>query len=330
MAKVAATQQDFPAWIELDDTDIAARAQADGRDLYFTASDGTTALDHELQLADLPNHHFAAWVRIPTLSATTATTIYVDYGDPAAAPPPRPAQVFKSSFAAVWHLDDALPATTIADATGAHPGTPVLTGATTRTAGRLGSGLAFTGAVNDRIEFVNPLSGTNPHTISVWVNQAANLSHTAAIVAMGTATGGNSRWLHGHYSPSAGAPSSLAAGFYGPDFNPSPAENLDGAGPTYVVWVFEGANKKNHLYRNGTEIAAGMFMASGNTINTTGTTGYIGDAPMPAYGADNAYEGTIDELRIASVARAPEWIATEYANQQAAAQFYTVGPELVP
>jgi hypothetical protein len=37
-------------------------------------------------------------------------------------------------------------------------------------------------------EFINPLSGDSLHTISVWINQAANFSHTTAIVAMGTAS----------------------------------------------------------------------------------------------------------------------------------------------
>lgn len=56
----------------------------------------------------------------------------------------------------------------------------------------------------------------------------------------------------------------------------------------------------------------------------------VGDAPEPEYGAKNGYEGTIDELRIATVARTSGWIATEYANQSSPATFYTVGPEQTP
>lgn len=323
--KVGADQQDFPAWIDLTDTDLAARAQPDGRDIYFTASDGTTRLDHQLARVDLAGHRVTAWVRVPLLSGTAATVIYVNYGDAGAASPQKPAGVFKSSFAAVWHLDDAIPATTIVDATGTHAGTPILT-ATTQAAGQLGGGLKFTGAMNDRIEFVNPLSGNNVHTISVWVSQAAGLNHTAAIVVVGTGSGGQSRWLHGHYTNS-----SVALGFYAQDFNPSPAQGIDGAGWTYLTWVFEGANNRSRLYRNGAEIASSPFTPSGGpTINTTGAAGFIGYAPMPAYGANNAYDGTIDELRIASVARSATWIAAEYANQHAPGTFYSVGAEQIP
>jgi hypothetical protein len=325
-AKVTATLADFPAWIDLTDTDIAARAQADGHDVYFTAADGTTLLDHELQLADAANHRFAAWVRIPTLSDSQPTTIYVNYGDPAMAPAAKPAGVFKASFAAVWHLDDALPATTIADATGTHAGTPMLTSAT-RTNGKLGHALAWNANTNDRIEFTNPLMGTGPHTISAWIDQAANLTHTACIVSMGKGqlgTVGHARWLHGHYTNN-----SLAVGFYADDYVPNPAVVLDGAGLTYVVWVFEGNNKKNHLYVNGVEIMNSPTMVGSNPDTQT-TTGWIGNAPAPDYGNDNAYSGTIDELRIATVVRSPAWIAAEYANQASPSTFYAVGPELVP
>ena len=320
-------QTDFPAWIDLNDTEIAARAQPDGRDIYFTAADGTTRLDHAIQIADRSMHHFAAWVRIPTLSATTATSIFVNYGDPGAAPAPNPPGVFKASFAAVWHLDDALPATAIADATGTHAGAPTLTTATTSATGRLGRGLAFTGS-KDQIAFMNPLSGKMAHTISVWVNQLSNVNHTAAIMVVGTPMAGESRWLHGHYNNN-----SLAVGFYGPDWDPNPPQVIDGANWTYLTWVFEGGNNRSHLYRNGAEILNSPFTPPGApppTINTTGTAGFIGFAPEPAYGSDNGYEGTIDELRIATVARTGGWIATEYANQNSPATFYTVGTEQGP
>jgi len=323
--RIAATLTDFPAWIDLTDGDIAARAQPDGSDIYFTASDGATRLDYELQAVDVAAHHFSAWVRIPTLDGTVATVVHVEYGDRGAAPGPRPAGVFKSSYAAVWHLDDALPVTTIADATGLHAGTPVLTAATTTAAGKLGRGLAFTAAQNDRIEFTNPLTGDNPHTISVWVNQAANLNHIAAIVVMGTPTTGNARWLHGHYTNS-----SVAIGYFNLDSVPSPAQVIDGANWTQLTWVFEGNNRKNRLYRNGVEVPPQFLPGPNPAINTTGTAGFIGYAPMPAYGGNNAYDGTIDELRIATTARSAEWVATEYANQSSPSTFYAVGPELVP
>ena len=325
--KVSGALTDFVAWIDLNDAEIAAHAQPDGRDIFFTAADGTTRLDHAIQIADPGTHHFAAWVRIPALSNTTAISIYVRYGDPGAASAPNPAGVFKASFAAVWHLDDTLPATTIADATGTHAGTPTLTSATTSVPGKFGNGLNFTGT-NDQIAFSNPLSGKTPHTISVWVNQDPSVNHTAAIVVVGTPAAGQSRWLHGHYTNS-----SLAVGFYGPDWVPNPAQVIDGTDWTYLTWTFEGGNNRSHLYKNGVELPDSPFTPPGSPppqINTTGTAGFIGFAPEPAYGSNNGYEGAIDELRIATVARTAGWIATEYANQSSPATFYTLGAEQTP
>ena len=229
---------------------------------------------------------------------------------------PNAPGVFKSSFAAVWHLDDANPTAAIADATGTHAGTPALTAATTGVSAKLGSGLSFTGS-NDTIAFTNPLTGNHAHTISVWLSQPS-VTHPSAVLVVGTPMAGQARWLYAHYTTAV-----LAVGYYANDWTTT--SNLDSAGWTLVHWVFEGANGKNHLYLNGVEITGSPQMLSG--INTMGTTGIIGHAPEPAYGTNMGLEGTIDELRIATVARSAQWIATEYANQSSPSTFYAVGPE---
>lgn len=311
-AAITGAQTDFPVWIDLTDPDIGARAQPNGADIYFTAADGTTRLDH--QLAGWANNRLTAWVRVPTLKPSPATVIYVNYGDPGAAPAQNPAGVFRASFAAVWHLDDALPATTIADATGSHPGTATLT-TTTHTTAKLGGGLTFAASA-DTITFTNPLTGANPHTVSVWVRQPA-VTHVSAILVVGTGAQNQARWLYSHYTGS-----TMAVGFYSNDWVAN--SNLDGASWVLLHWVLE-PNGKNHLYRDGQEIAGSPTTL--NNIATMGTTGIIGHAPEPTYGTNTGLEGSIDELRIATVVRSPGWIATEYANQNAPSSFYTVGAE---
>jgi MSHA biogenesis protein MshQ len=317
--RVNGNQSNFPVWIDLTDDDIAARAQANGSDIYFTASNGTP-LDHQIQRWDAAGKRLHAWVRVPSLPANAPTVLYVYYGDPATAPAQDPAGVFSSSFAAVWHLDDALPASSIVDATGARAGTPSLSGATTRVAAKLGSGLSFTGS-NDQITFTNNLSGNNPHTISAWVSQTGTTG-SSAVVVVGSATQNQSRFLYTHFMGPA-----MAIGFYTNDW--TTGTNLDNAGLTLVHWVFEGGNGRSRIYRNGVEIAGSPQTL--NNIDTQGTTGIIGHAPEPAYGTNMGMRGIIDELRIATTARSAGWIATEYANQNSPGTFYTVGAEqLVP
>lgn len=312
--KVSGTQNDFPVWIDLTDADVGARAQPDGHDIYFTAADGTTRLDYEIQRWDAAAHHLTAWVRVPTLDAATSTVIYLRYGAAVTATPNAPG-VFKSSFAAVWHLDDAIPATAIADATGTHAGVPTLV-TTTQVGAKLGGGLQFTGGT-DTITFTNPLMGNTPHTISVWVNQPA-VTHPSSVLVVGSPSPAGSRWFYTHFMSAV-----MAVGYYNPDWTTT--TNLDNAGWTLLDWVYEGNNGKNRLYQNGVEITGSPNTMNG--VNTTGTTGVIGHAPEPAYGTNMGLQGTIDELRIATVARSAGWIATEWANQSSPGTFYAVGAE---
>lgn len=309
---VTGTQTDFPVWIDLD---LGADARADGTDISFTAADGTP-LDYEVQRWAPP--HLQAWVRVPSL-AHADLTLFVTYGDVAQAHAANPPGVFRASFAAVWHLEDTLAATTIADATGLHPGTAGSLGPAAQVPGELGGGIAFDGTGNEQIAFTDPLTGNMPHTISAWVDESAT-NHTCAIVTVGTGNTDQSRFLYGQY----GNNTTIGVGQYNDDW--TPGTRIDGTGWVLVHWVHEGNNKKTHVYRNGVEIAGSPHTLQ-NPPATTGSTGLIGNAPSPQFGSDNGMLGTIDEVRIATVMRDPSWIATEYANQSSPSTFYTVGAE---
>jgi hypothetical protein len=308
--KVVGASTSFPVWLDITDTDLAARAHLD--DIYF--SDGTTKLDREIMQFD--NGHLQAWVRVPSLQANSV--IYVYYGDPGPVDAENPAGVFSASFVAVWHLENAN--ANVVDATGTHAGTATFTTATTSVTGKLGKGLQWTDS-SDQFTFSNPLTGTTPHTMSVWIDQT-QVTHTSSIVNVGTGTQNHARWFYGQYT----AANTCAIGFYSNDWVANTA--LGGAGMTYYVWTFEGANGINHLYKNGVEIAGSPLTL--NNIDTQGTTGIVGHAPEGTYGNDNGLTGTIDELRIANVKRDQNWITTEFNNQSAPSSFYTLGPEEKP
>jgi hypothetical protein len=225
--------------------------------------------------------------------------------------------VFSASFAAVWHLEDALTATAIADATSAYAGTAVGLTPTQQVGSKLGGGIAFRGG-GDEITFVNPLTGTGPHTISLWVSQQPT-SDNDALVVLGNGTCGQSRWFHSRFDQP-----TIAVGFYCNDWS-NPAVGIEGTGWTLLHWVFEGTNDLSRLYRDGA-LAAGPFTHTGSAIATQGAGGHLGNAPS-AWGPNMGAHATLDEVRIATVARAPEWIATEYANQSSPSTFYAVGPE---
>ncbi len=94
---------DFPLLVSIT---VAASAQADGRDLVFTADDGVTRLDHELESWDPGTGALTAWVRVPVLSASLDTGIFLYHGNAAATDQQDPAGVFRSGFTSVHHLAD--------------------------------------------------------------------------------------------------------------------------------------------------------------------------------------------------------------------------------
>jgi len=61
--------------------DVFDRAKADGTDIIITASDGVTKLSHEIVNFDIGSKKLEIWVRIPTVSSTNDTTLFVYYGN---------------------------------------------------------------------------------------------------------------------------------------------------------------------------------------------------------------------------------------------------------
>jgi len=78
---------------------------ADGYDIIFRASDGITQLDHEVEKYVPSTGELVAWVRIPTLSGSSDTTIYLYYGDSSvSSPTENPSGVWDNNYKGVWHL----------------------------------------------------------------------------------------------------------------------------------------------------------------------------------------------------------------------------------
>ena len=73
---------DFPFFFEYTDIHLSKHAQESGDDFLFTSADGITKLSHEIQFWDSSNGRLVANIKIPVLSATKDTIIYLYYGNP--------------------------------------------------------------------------------------------------------------------------------------------------------------------------------------------------------------------------------------------------------
>jgi len=94
---------DFPVLISFTDTDLIQTNESLGRDFVFTQSDGITVLSHEIEKFDNTTGEVIAWVKLPTMSASETTEMYMYYkGDTIGF---NSADVWNDDYVLVWHLN---------------------------------------------------------------------------------------------------------------------------------------------------------------------------------------------------------------------------------
>jgi len=156
------------------------------------------------------------------------------------------------------------------------------------------------------------------HTISMWVNRdnlgVQRLLYGRAddiLVAgyeWGTRTTGDGQVFSFAYHNGA-----AAQGWY------SDTTNLGSGFWIYLVGIFDGTDA--HFYINGDDYYSIVDVTDG-TINHATDDALIADQPQ-----NNEWYGIMDEVRITSVARSSQWIATEYNNQRAVGEFISFTAE---
>ena len=141
---VEADLTDFPVLISFTgDSDLADGAQSDFDDILFTSADGTTKLSHEIEAYDSANGDITAWVKIPSLSSSSDTDIYMYYGCGTACNQQNAAEVWSNNYAGVWHLKEATGTQSNDSTSYANHGTPSSPEPPTQDTGQIDAGLYF-------------------------------------------------------------------------------------------------------------------------------------------------------------------------------------------
>ncbi len=81
---------------------------ANGGDILFTAGDGLTKLNHEVEQYTSGTGQLIAWVQVPALSASANTVIYVYYGNAGVGNQWNASGVWDSNYQGVWHLENGM------------------------------------------------------------------------------------------------------------------------------------------------------------------------------------------------------------------------------
>ncbi|MHA2475032.1 MAG: DUF2341 domain-containing protein, partial [Promethearchaeota archaeon] len=317
---------DFPFLISIYDSDLHENVQSSGNDIAF--SDGITWLDHEMELFErdynATHTKLVVWVRLPSLSTTVDTKIYLYYGNATMTPRENPTGVWDTNYKGVWHSSED-PTGTIYDSTSNNnDGTPQGSmGSADQVDGQIGGSLNFDG--NDEyIDCGNPteLQITGSITVEAWF-KADYFGNTYLVSKNGPS---DQRCWDISFDEI-----NLTHGYVIYRYALNGEGHADDVGNVtvainqwhHVVGVFD-ASTYSRLFLNGqmvdentTNILSSQYDAPNNL-----RFGARGDDPPPNY-----FDGTIDEVRISNIARSADWIKTEYDNQLDPNSFYSIGEE---
>ena len=169
----------YPMLFSVTDNDLRSTANggqvqsSNGYDIIFTLEDCSVILDHEIELYDPVTGQLIAWVRIPSLSATTNTVINLFYGNASVSANPSSTATWSGIYENVFHMNQdpsgTAPQLTESTANARHA---TSIGSMTNSdvvTGQIGSALDFDG-MDDELNASSTSVNDNTITWSTWVN----------------------------------------------------------------------------------------------------------------------------------------------------------------
>lgn len=116
-SKVDSNETDVQVELFLDSSNFDfTKAESDGSDIRFTASDGTTLLTFERVFHDDSGEIAQYFILFPSLSSSSDNIFYIYYGNTSASDVSDENSVWTSEYRAVYHMDD-LTTSTFEDST---------------------------------------------------------------------------------------------------------------------------------------------------------------------------------------------------------------------
>jgi len=291
--------EDFPIPVRLDRTMLDVDTVADPtHDLRFE-QDGIP-LAFEVESWD-PARTSVVWVKVPFAEiGSNQLTLY--YGPNAHGSADSPT-VWKANYEAVWHLADTL--TELPDSTANHhAGTLDASGP--EHPGVIGDGRGFSGETAERIAFAGGDSlfdGWSAFTLELWIRCDAD----GEFLDKGTSINlGRVDNVAGTHVLQVDLHFDIDDVFLGTDVQLRTW--------TYVAYTFDGVNVS--LYQDG-EVDGGSSLSEASMLHADSSQFILGST-------GGTMTGALDEVRISTVARDPDWILAQYLAMTG--DTVTVGP----
>lgn len=299
--KVTGDLINFPVLIYMNDSDLALKAQTNGNDIVFTNKLGVV-ISHEIEYYNGTTGSLVAWVKVPYLSSTQDTILYLYYGNLISGNQENIEGTWDTNYLAVQHLEET--SGTVYDSTSHHnDGTPY-GGLNQDVQGRIDGADYFDGT-NDRITLPQVYSTETKFTLEAWIYPQTGARYfvsqwTTNYKGVFLQVGATPDHIEWYIDGTSGGISGIVLNNW-----------------YHIVLTYDGTTAR--IYKNAGTPASTVCAAP--TWPAEGL--YIGDRSA----GNRRFHGIIDEVRLSNIARGSAWIATEYVNQNNPSGFYSVGAE---
>jgi glycosyltransferase involved in cell wall biosynthesis/transposase len=317
----------FPLLVSMTDPDLKTTGNgghvtnSNGYDIVFTDSTETTKLDHEIEKYNASSGEIEMWVRIPSLSMVTDTTIYMYFGDSSiTTSQENKTGVWDSNYKAVYHAGESSGATTLADSTSdAYTATKTSSTQPAAATGKIDGAQSY--ASGDKAQTSSSVANVNfganqDFTVGTWVktSQASvNGAYPGIVEKEDWNQGTRQGWNMILHNSDTNAHWKFEVWTGGSDYETFASSDIADGNWHHLVAVRSGATMT--LYQDGSPVTVNAVSA-GSVQQSIGLA--IGNGNV------SPLVGTIDETEISNTARNQVWIAAEYNNQSSPSTFYSV------
>lgn len=281
---------------------------ANGYDIaFFSDSNLTTQLNHELRKFTATTGEVIFWVNVPTLQYNSDTTIYMAYGNSEISSDQTSTSTWDSDYKLVAHLD-----TDLIDSS--QSGRTLTNSGTSDVAGKIDRGRSFDGASSvyaaDSDDFS---SGAGDFTVQTWLNF---INTTSSRGIYGQYVDG-SNYSAGFTTSSKGQWGQYVSGDEGPSPNLQSTSTFSNT--TWYLWAVSRNGSSWEMSING---SSEDTATNSDTLTNLAAQFHIGKATT------TYMYGDMEEFRWTKGAyRTLDWLLTEYNNQNSPSTFYTMGSE---
>lgn len=309
----------FPALISITtDNDLRTVANSghvensNGYDIVFTAADGITLLNFQMENYTSTTGLYTAWVKIPVLSTSINTDIYMYYGNTAISTDQSSTSVW-TNYHGVWHLQN----NSFSD--NSPSGYNLTNNSTTnQSPAFINDGRADNGTQWLEVSSSFP-NITTDFSMSAWIYTTNNTKSGQRIFCDDVNNTGG-------YALSLGDGATGGLRFFSRSSSPvsldSPSNGISNNTWYFVAAVADITNLTKKIYINGVQVATGSFTGWGTD---SGNSSAAGETASGETG--NRLTGRIDEVRVVKSALSADWLLTEYNNQSSPSTFYSISTE---